>query len=71
MIESRDRSQDDPCGNNSLQVCDAVRVSVLVRPCINWLPKFESSVKNPLWNWSIMMECSALEDGVRCTPKLA
>ncbi|CAN5975935.1 unnamed protein product [Sphagnum jensenii] len=29
VIESRDRSQDDPCGNNSLQVCDAVRVSVL------------------------------------------
>ncbi|CAM6033347.1 unnamed protein product [Sphagnum compactum] len=29
VIESRDRSQDDPCGNNSVQVCDAVRVSVL------------------------------------------
>ncbi|CAM6061067.1 unnamed protein product [Sphagnum tenellum] len=29
VIESRDRSQDDPCGNNSLQVSDAVRVSVL------------------------------------------
>ncbi|KAH8968815.1 hypothetical protein BDL97_02G001200 [Sphagnum fallax] len=29
VIESRDRSQDDPYGNTTVQACDAVRVSVL------------------------------------------
>lgn len=30
VIESRDRSHDDPAGPSSVQSCDAVRVSVLV-----------------------------------------
>ncbi len=35
VIESRDRSQDDPYGNTTVQACDAVRVSVLVRPSVD------------------------------------
>lgn len=33
VIESRDRSHDDPAGPATVQSCDAVRVSVLVSVC--------------------------------------
>jgi hypothetical protein len=35
VIESRDRSHDDPAGPATVQSCDAVRVSVLVSVCSN------------------------------------